>query len=234
VRFIPIEVVKEDLHVLKETGIEAINFQDDIFTLNKERLFAILDRIKELGLVFRCMGRAGLDTEEVYERLADSGCAQISWGIESGSQHILDRMNKKVLVQDNFDVIQWAKKYGINSRTFFIFGFPGETRETIQETKDFIDRADPDQFFVSNFIPYPGTPVWRNPRKFGITKISSDFSQFYQVGKDGTGGLTIETGWLKMDEFRELELEFREWIRHREMRGMLQDYEEKLYHKEKE
>jgi hypothetical protein len=78
------------------------------------------------------------------------------------------------------------------------------------------------------------TPVWRNPRKFGITKISSDFSQFYQVGKDGTGGVTIETGWLKMDEFRELELEFREWIRHREMRGMLQDYEEKLYHKEKE
>lgn len=234
VRFTPIEVVKEDLNVLKETGIEAINFQDDIFTLNKERLFAILDTIKELGLVFRCMGRAGLDTEEVYERLADSGCAQISWGIESGSQHILDRMNKKVLVQDNFDVIQWAKKYGINSRAFFIFGFPSETRETIQETKDFIDKADPDQFFVSSFIPYPGTPTWRNPRKFGIIKISSDFSQFYQVGKDGTGGVTIDTEWLNMDQFRELELEFREWIRHREMRGLLQDYEEILYHKEKE
>ena len=145
---------------------------------------------------------------------------------------MLNRMNKKVLVQDNFDVIQWAKKYGINSRAFFIFGFPGETRDTIQETKDFIDKADPDQFFVSSFIPYPGTPTWRNPRKFGITKISSDFSQFYQVGKDGTGGVTIDTEWLNMEQFRELELEFREWIRHRDMRGLLQDYEEKLYHKE--
>jgi anaerobic magnesium-protoporphyrin IX monomethyl ester cyclase len=230
-RFTPLEVVKEDLLVLKETGIEAINFQDDIFTLNKERLFAILSTIKELGFAFRCMGRAGLDDEEVYERLADAGCAQISWGIESGSQYILNRMNKKVQVQDNFDVIQWAKKYGINSRAFFIFGFPGETRETIQETKDFIDKADPDQFFVSNFIPYPGTPVWRNPKEFGITKISSDFSQYYQVGKDGTGGVAIETEWLNMEKFRELELEFRKWTKKRNpiMRGMLQDYEEKLY-----
>jgi radical SAM superfamily enzyme YgiQ (UPF0313 family) len=178
------------------------------------------------------MGRAGLDNEEVYERLADAGCAQISWGIESGSQYMLDRMNKKCTVDDNLDVIQWAKKYGITSRAFFIFGFPGETIGTIAETKWFIDKADPDQFFVSNFIPYPGTPVWRDPGKFGITKISSDFSQFYQVGKDGTGGLVVETEWLKMDEFRELELEFREWIRKREMRGMLQNYEEKLYHKE--
>jgi radical SAM superfamily enzyme YgiQ (UPF0313 family) len=229
VRFTPLEIVQENLHFLKETGIEAINFEDDIFTLNKERLFAILDTIKELGFPFRCMGRAGLDTEEVYEKLAEAGCAQISWGIESGSQYMLNRMNKKVLVQDNLNVIQWAKKYGINSRAFFIFGFPGETRETIQETKDFIDNADPDQFFVSNFIPYPGSPVWRNPRKFGIIKLSSDFSQFYQVGKDGTGGVTIDTEWLNMEQFRELELEFREWIRHREMRGMLQDYEEKLY-----
>lgn len=210
--------------------IKRIFYDGYVYDLEIEKNHTLL--IRRNGRVSwqrNCMGRAGLDTEEVYERLADSGCAQISWGIESGSQYLLDRMNKKVLVQDNLDVIRWAKKYGINSRAFFIFGFPGETRETIQQTKDFIDKADPDQFFVSNFCPYPGTPIWRDPKKFGITKISSDFSQFYQVGKDGTGGVTIETEWIKMDEFRELELEFREWIRRREMRGMLQDYEEKLY-----
>ena len=234
IRFIPAVVVKEDLHVLKESGIDAINFQDDIFTLKKERLFDILTAIKKLKLIFRCMGKAGLDTEEVYEKLADAGCAQISWGIESGSQYMLDRMRKKCTVQDNLDVIRWAKKYGITSRAFFIFGFPGETRETIEETKRFIEEADPDQFFVSNFVPYAGTPVFRDPKQFGVTKISSDFSQFYQVGKDGTGGVSIETEWLNKEEFRRLELEFRGWIKKREMRGMLQDYEEKLYHKTEE
>ncbi len=231
VRFLPTSCVKEDLYTLKEAGVKAINFQDDIFTLKKDRLFDILETIKKLGLVFRCMGKAGLDTEEVYEKLADAGCVQISWGIESGSQYMLDRMNKKCLTSDNLNVIQWAKKYGITSRAFFIFGFPGESRSTIEETKEFINKANPDQFFVSNFIPYPGTPVWRNPEKFGITKISSDFSQFYQVGRDGTGGVTIETEWLNEEEFRKLELEFRTWISKREMRGSLQDYEEKLYHK---
>ena len=112
IRFIELDVIKEDLQILKEMGIEAINFQDDIFTLKKERLFDILATIKKLGFAFRCMGRAGLDDEEVYERLAEAGCTQISWGIESGSQYILDRMNKKCLVQDNLDVIRWAKKYG--------------------------------------------------------------------------------------------------------------------------
>jgi radical SAM superfamily enzyme YgiQ (UPF0313 family) len=197
--------------------------------MRPERLYKILDSVKELGIRFRCMGRAGFDSEEVYKRLADAGCDQIAWGIESGSQYMLDRMNKKVKVQDNKDVIQWAKKYGITSRCFFIIGFPGETRETIEETKQFIIDADPDQYFVSNFTPYPGTDVGDNPSKYGITNMITDYSQYYQVSKDGTGGITIDTEWLSMKEFRELELDFRGWIKGRGFRGKAQTYEDKLY-----
>jgi len=222
------EVADNVEKICTEFGIRAINFQDDIFTLNKKRLFQLLEHIKPLHIQFRCMGRAGYDTEEIYQKLAEAGCVQIAWGIESGNQKILDRMNKEVTVQDNYNVIQWAKKYNIVSRCFFIIGFPGETEETLKETMEFIENADPDQYFVSNFIPYPGTPVWKDPKSFGITEISNDFEQYYQVSKDGTGGITISTEWLTKENFRELEIKFRQWMKKRPMRGSILDYEKRI------
>jgi anaerobic magnesium-protoporphyrin IX monomethyl ester cyclase len=225
----PQQVVDMVQRVIDDCGVRAINFQDDIFTLNRKRLFQLLDLLVPLNIVFRCHGRAGTDNEEVYKRLAESGCKQVSWGIESGSQQILDRMHKQVTVQENHDVIQWAKKYGITARAFFVIGFPGETEETLEETKRFIINADPDQYFVSNFIPYPGTPVWKSPQDFGVVRISKDFDQYYQVGKDGTGGLTIDTQWIRRADFRRLELEFRAWLReNKPRRGCLLDYEKDL------
>jgi anaerobic magnesium-protoporphyrin IX monomethyl ester cyclase len=229
-------VVIEHLKRIKyEFGITSINFQDDIFTLLPKRLFKILDTVKSLGMKFRCMGKAGIDTEDVYKILADSGVEQISWGIESGSQYILDRMKKQVKVKDNYNVIQWAKKYGITSRAFFIIGFPGETEKTLEETKQFIINAGPDQCFVSTMVPYPGTDVGNNPEKYGIIKIYDDYSQYYQVGKDGTGGLlNFDTEWLNRLQFQELELKFREWVKiymQNKPQEKLQDYEKILYKK---
>jgi radical SAM superfamily enzyme YgiQ (UPF0313 family) len=142
---------------------------------------------------------------------------------------MLDRMKKMVSVQDNFAVIQWAKKYGINTRAFFLIGFPGETDRTLQDTKNFIEQADPDQFFVSNFIPYPGTEVAENPDDYGITAMSYNWDDYYQVSEDGTGGTVIDTKWLSREQFKTLELDFRSWINTHKMRGAVQSYEEKLY-----
>jgi radical SAM superfamily enzyme YgiQ (UPF0313 family) len=233
VRFCPPKMAYEHiLRIKTEFGINAINFQDDQFTLNRPRLFEMLDMIKDLGIKFRCHGRAGYDNEEVYKKLSEAGCVQVAWGIESGSQEILNRMNKRVKVQDNYNVIEWAKKYGITSRAFIIIGFPGETRETLEETKEFIKRADPDQVFVSSMVCYPGTDVWNNPVKYGITNLDTDFSQYYQVGRDGLGGLSFDTEWLSKQEFRELEIKFRTWIQENvRFRGSLLDYEKVLYDK---
>lgn len=229
VRMAEPEIVYKHIKRMKdEFGIDRVNFQDDIFTFNPRRLQRILNLITPLNIRFRCHGRAGYDTEDTYARLADAGCEQVAWGIESGSQDILNRMRKQVTVKDNLNVIKWAKKHGITSRAFFIFGFPGETEKTIEETKQFIEESDPDQYFVSNFIPYPGTDVGDRPDRYGITRLSKNYNQYYQVSKDGTGGTTIDTEWLSRDEFRALELSFREWLVPRAMRGALLDYEIKL------
>ncbi|MBU2616366.1 MAG: radical SAM protein [Nanoarchaeota archaeon] len=223
------ENVAEEIEFLKERySITKFIFQDDTFTINKKRLGSMLDLIRPLGIGFKAHGRSGNDTAGDYLRLRDAGCETIAWGIESGSQKMLDLMNKQTTVRKNEEVIQWAKDAGLISRAFFVLGFPGEDPQTIEETQRFIERTDPDQYFVSNFVPYPGTDVWNNPEKYGITRIHTDFEKYYQINGNGFGSRNIETENLSGDEFGEMEREFRSWINQRRQRGKLQEYEGKL------
>jgi anaerobic magnesium-protoporphyrin IX monomethyl ester cyclase len=224
----PGNVVEEIKFIQKKYGINKFNFQDDTFTVNKKRLQKMLDLFKPLKIGFRAHGRSGLDTPEDYKKLKEAGCDIIAWGIESGSQKILDLMNKNTTVEQNEDVIKWAKEAGITTRAFFILGFPGEDKQTIEETKAFIEKTNPDQYFVSNFVPYPGTDVWNNPKKYGVTKIYTDFKKYYQIDKSGFGSRNIETNNLSLEEFRKLEKDFRKWINQRKQRGSIQEYEYKL------
>jgi len=91
-------------------------------------------------------------------------------------------------------------------------------------------RAEPDQFLVFSMVCYPGTDVGNNPSKYGITKLDRDFSQYYQIGKNGLGGLSFDTEWLSREEFRGLEVDFRSWMKSNvKFKGSLQDYEKELY-----
>jgi radical SAM superfamily enzyme YgiQ (UPF0313 family) len=220
----------EQFKYLKDTyGIENFAVQDDMFTFGKKRFKELTELIKPLGIHYRCHGRAGYDNEETYRLLAESGCTMVAWGIESMDQSILDRMNKKCKVQDQINVARWARKYGITSRAFLIIGFPGETRETIENTKRGITDADFDQSFVCSFIPFPGTDVANNPEKYGITYIDPDFDKYFIVDENGNGGITIDTEWLSREEFAVIGEDFRKFMKSRPFRGPTQDYEKSIY-----
>lgn len=222
-------VAQEIKYIISEYGIKAFNFQDDTFIVNKKRVRRLMELIGPLGIKFRCLGRAGLDTEEDYRIMREAGCESIAWGIESGSQKMLDLMNKQVQVKDNYNVIEWAKKHGILDRIFLLVGFPGETRETLEETKRFIENSDPSQYIASTFQPYPGIPVWKDPQRFGVLKIYTDFSKYIQVNGSGLGGhCNIDTVNWTREEFQKIQTEFREWLSHRKLRGPIQDYEKNL------
>lgn len=221
-----VERVVEEIKQIKEKyGIKKINFQDDTFMTYKKRAHRLLEKLEPLELGFKVHGRSGLDTKEDYRILKKAGCEVVAWGIESGSQKMLDLMNKNTTVQNNENVIRWAKESGLETRAFFVFGFPQENKKTIQETKKFIERTNPDQYFVSNFVPYPNTDVWKNPEKYGVTHIDKNFKNYFQVDKTGYGSRNIEVNNLTQKEFFKLEKDFREWIKQREIRGSLQDYE---------
>ncbi len=231
----PKAVVKEIRQIINKYGIRSFNFQDDTFLTDKPRTHRLLSLLESLEINFRCHGRIGLDKRDDYVRLKRAGCSQICWGIESGSQFILDRMKKKVTVGQCKEAIAWAQEVGILDRAFFIVGFPGESEKTLEETRKFIEEVNPSQCFVSTFQPYPGTDVWRYPAKYGISWIYKDFSLYLQIqGMNQGGSCNIDTIWAGHEEMDRLEHGFRQWIGNRVMYGSLQDYERKIETREEE
>lgn len=225
----PEAVAKEIRRIIDRYGFRSFNFMDDTFFIDKPRTHRLLELLEPLKINFRCHGRVGFDTKEDYIRLKKAGCKQICWGIESGSQFILDQMNKRATVGQGKQAIAWAKELGILDRIFLIVGFPGESEKTLDDTRRFIEEADPSQHFVSTFQPYPGTDVWREPAKYGVTKIYRNFSRYIQIyGNNLGGGCNVDTWWARREEMDELERKFRQWIGSRMMYGPLQDYERKI------
>ena len=229
IKFRSPEVVAEEIQqIIEKYGCRSFNFMDDTFLIDKPRTHRLLKLLEPLKISFRCHGRVGFDTEDDYVRLKKAGCRQICWGIESGSQFILDQMNKHATVKGGKQVIAWAKKLEILDRIFLVVGFPGESEKTLDDTRRFVEETDPSQYFVSTFQPYPGTDVWKNPIKYGVSKIYRNFSHYIQVyGNNQGGGCNIDTMWASRAEMNLLEDEFRQWIGNRVLRNSLQDYEQK-------
>jgi len=184
---------------------------------------------QEIKFLKEKYGRAGLDAKEDYRRLKDAGCSSVAWGIESGSQMILDRMNKKVTIEQNREVIEWAHEIDLVDRVFILVGFPGETAETLEETKRFIDETDPSQYLASTFQPYPGIDVVKYPAKYGIKRFYRNYEKYIQIKADGNGGdSNIDTIWHTAEEMSRMITDFKTWINTRKRRGPMQGYEKDL------
>ncbi len=96
-------------------------------------------------------------TDELLREMRLAGCQRLSLGVESGSQRILDAIDKKITVAEILESTALAKKYGIKVRYFMMLGNRGETKETFQETLDFLEQARPHEYIFSCLSIYPGT-----------------------------------------------------------------------------
>jgi anaerobic magnesium-protoporphyrin IX monomethyl ester cyclase len=137
-------------------------FVDDVFTINYrwlEELTVELER-RQLRVPYECITRADRLNEKVVGLLKRSGCFRVWIGAESGSQKVLDAMDRRVTVQQVHDMIQLSKRHGIETGTFIMIGYPGETEADIQATIEHLKRADPDQFTITVAYPIKGTPFF--------------------------------------------------------------------------
>lgn len=230
VRFHNIDYVKRELTDLVNNGAKTFMFLDEVFTLKRQkRLYPLLDFMKDLNITFRNTCKPSYDKPEDFKRLKEAGCDCIGTGTETGSNKILNLMNKGCTVKDNYETIQMIKDSGIIARCYFMFGFPGETEETMTETLEFIEKADPDQISTFTFTPFPGNEVWINPEKFGITWMSDDWRDYQMIqGTEGIGRMPFETKWLKRDEAFRLNRIFSKELWKRKQRGIVQTWTDKL------
>jgi anaerobic magnesium-protoporphyrin IX monomethyl ester cyclase len=150
------------LAVLRGRGRRFFHVGDDTFTLDKGRVIDICRRIiqQSLDIHWAAISRVDAVDEEVLAWMRRAGCIQISYGVESGSVAIRRRLNKRISeaqVRRAFDLTQ---RYGIMARAYFIYGCPGESRETIQETIDLMQAIRPlgAVFYILDI--FPGTALY--------------------------------------------------------------------------
>ena len=168
------KVVEEVLHLRNTYGIREIQFYDDTFTVMKKNMleFCRLMVERKADVTFSCFARTDCFNEEIAGALKRAGCHQVMFGVESGSQRILKILRKDIDLERTKQAVRMAKEAGLEVRAAFVFGTPGETEETIEETLQYAMDLDPDIAIFNITTPYPGTQLyaWAEQERTLLTK----------------------------------------------------------------
>ena len=159
----PDNIIAEMKHLKEKYRINSIQFYDDLFLLNRKIVEELCDKMAEekLNLRWHCLTRLEFLDEHLIKKMKKAGCFSISYGLESGSQTILDNMRKGIKIKDAKETYKRIKRMGLKSAGTFIIGYPGENMKTIRETVDFCKELGlPALFFFAT--PYPGTALYED------------------------------------------------------------------------
>jgi radical SAM superfamily enzyme YgiQ (UPF0313 family) len=158
----PARVVDEIIYLKQRFGIKEFAFYDDVFSLNQKRAYAIADEILKRGLKvdWTCETRVDLVGRELLNHLKQAGCYSVAYGIESGSQEIIDIINKEITLEQAEEAVQLSSEAGLQTIGYFMIGNPGETPETVRQTIRFARKLKLDFVQFSVTIPYPGCELY--------------------------------------------------------------------------
>jgi anaerobic magnesium-protoporphyrin IX monomethyl ester cyclase len=173
------KLIVDEIEQALAQGFKEVNFEDDLLTLNHRHVHAICDEIQARGLTFDWSAFSRVDTvnPELLRRMKEAGCTWLLYGVESGNQQVLDTINKKITLDKVREAVRMAKDAGIDILASFIFGLPGETRETIKESVQFgLELGTSYGFHVLS--PFPGTEVRERADEFGIEILSNDWTKY--------------------------------------------------------
>jgi anaerobic magnesium-protoporphyrin IX monomethyl ester cyclase len=193
-------VVDEIEEAVRIHGHDEVYFDDDTFTIDRQRVMDICRLIQERGLEREAewIAQCRVDTvdREMLEAMKAANCGYILFGVESGSSEMLKRMKKGITRAKVREAFKLTREVGIKTQAFFLFGMPGETQETIQETIEFAKEinASSTQFAIA--IPHPGTALYDECKANGWL-TSEDWADYTAESS------LIETPWLTAKEVEE-------------------------------
>ena len=175
--------VIEEFNQLQKDGYGAVYFVDDHFLLQPKRIEAICAGIVANGITIEwgCEGRVDSTCMQLFPAMAKAHCRTLMFGIESGSQKILDRLKKDQTLADVETAVDAAKKAGIQIvHGFFVVGNPDETEEDMRETFRFASRLRIDSFGFNRLCVYRGTPLWSEYVKRGLVSDATDWYKYFK------------------------------------------------------
>ena len=185
-----VDSIVEEIRLLKRNyGIRTFGFVDDNVTIQRGHLEAMCEALGKEDITWGCHGRVDTADDERLSMMAAAGCRWLGFGIESGSQRILDAMNKKVKVDQALDAVHRTRAHGIFANTTFIHGYPGEDIDSIRDTLRFKLNAEVvcDSFFAT---PYPGTKLYDLALERGLIQDENEYALSLNNAYDFTVNLT--------------------------------------------
>ena len=168
-------VIDELKIAIKKYNINSVDIYDDLFSLNKPRLFEFCRRLKKLKCKWTCQLSVINIDKELLQTLKDSGCNLVSFGFESYNQEVLNSMRKPITPKMINNAIKLCREVQMGIQGNFIFGDVAETKETAKETLDYWKENGKGQILIGFIQPYPGSEIYKRCIKKGIIKDKLDF-----------------------------------------------------------
>jgi len=173
------KLVVDEIEMLLPYGFNRINFSDDSFTSNVNRVRRFCDEIKKRGLNFTwtVFARADSVDKDILTLMRENGCDTVFFGVESGNQEMLNRIKKRVTLERIRKAVADSKAVGMTVFASFIAGLPGESFDTLMDSHRFAKELD--VIYGYHFLaPFPGTEVKENMDAYDLELQTSDWSMF--------------------------------------------------------
>jgi len=178
--------VVDEIEECVNIGIKEIFVYDDTFTINKQRVKDICEEIlnRRLDIVWDIRARVDTVDEEILMKLKKAGCERIHYGIEAGTQEIIEVLQKDINLEHVKKVFKMTKDLGITTLAYFMLGNPTENAEQIKKTIDFAIQIQPDYVHFAVTTPFPATALYRQGLSLGIWENDywKEFSENPQKG----------------------------------------------------
>jgi len=229
--------VVDEMKQLKKDGYGAVYFVDDHFLLQPRRIEAICQGINDndIRIQWGCEGRVDSTCMQLFPAMAKAHCRTLMFGIESGSQRILDRLKKEQTLAEIVTAVENAKNAGIEIvHGFFVVGIPDETEEDLRQTFRFASDLRVDSFGFNRLCVYRGTPLWQEYVKRGLVNDATDWYKYFKCTSiDPTCMPGEEVHRIRSEEMRKLILHkftrypvqtfklLRRFVRHMPLRDVL-------------
>jgi radical SAM superfamily enzyme YgiQ (UPF0313 family) len=201
-----------------DLGILQVKWQDDTYTLHKTKMRALAEAIHaEFGdntYASRIHTRVNTMDDHVAESLKMMSCKVTCFGIESGSQRVLDANQKGTTVAQNTAALKKAKEHGFYTIAFLVAGMAGETLETARETMDWLKSVKPylDSCNLAVGIPYPGSRWWTHPRESGIDIVDYNYDNTWIVGFSARDEILVRPHGATIEEMFQIKNEMFQFL----------------------
>ena len=185
------KIIDTMTHVLGKYNIREFTIADDNFANLSKRTTQICDALSKFNAIFHIFQRVDQVQDKVMQDLKKAGCWSMQFGFESGSQRVLDFLNKQVTLEQNINAIKQCRKHNIFVDGSFMTGLPTETLSEMNETVAFVKKYKPDAVDIKIYTPYPNTELYNFGIKQGLMKKPETLDEWAEIGNLKAGAINL-------------------------------------------